>query len=184
MTMNTTEKEKWYAYFNKKYGFPIEGMKKVYEDELSGKIPMDAPLEVPDKMEVNFRYSYGGQSRFFRELRDNKKLYGAKCTECGKVYCPPRANCSLCYKPTEWVPLKGTGVIKAFTIQYQSTSAFIKKTPFICGYVQVDGSDFLLMANMEANDVKKVKVGTKVEVIFRDERHGLITDFYFRPIEE
>ena len=180
--MNEKAREKWYEYFNKKFGFSVENLKKAYEDELSGKNAMDLPLEVPDKMEVNFKYSYGQQSRFFRELRENKKIYGARCTKCGKVYCPPRSHCGFCYKPTEWIPLKGTGVIKACTVQYQSTSAFIKKTPFICGYVQLDGTDFILMANMEADDVSRVKAGTRVEAVFREDRHGLITDFYFRPI--
>ncbi len=181
--MDEKDRAKWYEYFSRKFGFSMENLKKAYEEELSGKTPMEVPLEVPDKMEVNFKYSYGQQSRFFRELRENKKIYGAKCAKCGKVYCPPRSHCGFCYEPTEWVPLKGTGVIKAFTVQYQSTSAFIKKTPFICGYVQLDGTDFLMMTNMEADDVSKIKAGTRVEAVFREERHGLITDFYFRPIK-
>ena len=104
-------------------------------------------------MEVFYKYSYGQQSRFFREIRENRKIYGARCPECSKVYCPPRAHCSLCYQPTEWVPLEGTGIIKAFTVQYYTTSSFIKKVPFICAYVQLDGSHFLMMTNMEVEDV-------------------------------
>lgn len=181
--MNEQEREKWYRYHHKKYGIPEEHLKREFEAELSGMVPMEAPLEIPDKMEVFYKYSYGQQSRFFREIRDNKMLYGARCPHCSKVYCPPRANCSLCYEPTEWVPLEGTGIIKTYTVQYVTTSAFIKKVPFICAYVQLDGTDFLLMTNMEVDDVAKVKVGTRVKVVFREERHGTITDFYFQPIE-
>ena len=181
--MNEQEREKWYRYQYQKYGIPIEYLKREFENELSGKVPMDQPLEIPDKMEVVYKYSYGRQSRFFREIRENKKIYGAKCPRCSKVYCPPRAHCSLCYQPTEWVPLAGTGVIKTFTVQYLSTSAFIKKVPFICAYVQLDGTDFLLMANMEVDDVARIKVGTRVKAAFREERQGTITDFYFQPVE-
>jgi uncharacterized OB-fold protein len=89
----------------------------------------------------------------------------------------------LCYQPTEWISLKGTGVIKACTVQYYTTSAFIKKLPFICASVQLDGTDFIMMTNMDVEDVSKVKAGTKVEAVFRDERHGTITDFYFSAME-
>ncbi|MBU2547765.1 MAG: Zn-ribbon domain-containing OB-fold protein [Proteobacteria bacterium] len=181
--MNEQEREKWYQYHEAKYGIPVEYLKREYEAELSGQVPMDQPLEIPDKMEVFFKYSLGRQSRFFREIRENKTIYGARCTQCGKVYCPPRDHCSLCYVPTEWLPLEGTGTIKACTVQYFTTSAFIKKVPFICAYIQLDGSDFVMMTNMEVDDVSQIKVGTRVKAYFREERHGAITDFYFRPLE-
>ncbi len=181
--MNEAERKKWYQYHHKKYGIPLEYLKRDYEEELSGKLPMDTPLEIPDKMDVVFKYSYGRQSRFFRELRENKKIYGARCPACNKVYCPPRSHCSLCYEPTEWVLLEGTGVITACTVQYYTTSAFIKKVPFICAYVRLDGTDFIMMTNMEVEDVSRVKAGTRVKAVFRDERHGTITDVYFTPID-
>jgi uncharacterized OB-fold protein len=81
------------------------------------------------------------------------------------------------------MPLEGPGVIKACTVQYYTTSVFIKKVPFICAYVQLDGTDSLLMTNMEVEDVSRIKVGTRVKAVFREERHGAITDFYFRPVE-
>jgi len=71
--MNESEREKWYAYHHQKFGIPLEYLKRDYEEELSGKVPMEAPLEVPDKMEVLYKYSFGQQSRFFRELRENRK---------------------------------------------------------------------------------------------------------------
>jgi uncharacterized protein len=180
--MDEQAKEKWYRHYHEKFGIPIELLKRAYEDELSGEKPIDAPLEIPDKMEVLYKYSYGQQSRFFREIRENKKIYGTKCVQCGEVFCPPRSNCHLCYKPTEWVPLEGTGVIHACTVQYFTTSVFIKKVPFVCAYVQIDGTGSLIMTNIEVEDVSKIKVGTRVKAVFRDERHGAITDFYFRPI--
>ena len=181
--MNEDEKEKWYQYCHAKYGIPVDYLRREYVHELSGEVPMDAPLEVPDKMEVIYKYSYGQQSRFFRELRENKKIYGTKCPQCGKVYCPPRSDCPICYHPTEWVPLRGTGVITAYAVQHYTTSEFIKKLPFICAYVQLDGSDFLMMTNMEVDDVSTIRVGTKVEAVFREQRYGSITDFFFRPID-
>ena len=181
--MNEQEREKWYEDQSKKFGIPVAYLKRAYEKELSGENPMDAPLEIPDRMDVAYKYSYGKQSRFFRELRENKRIYGTRCPGCGKVYCPPRAHCPHCYEETTWVPLGGTGHIVAYTVQYQTTSAFIKKVPFVCAYVKLDGSDFLMMANMEVDDITKIRVGTRVKAVFRDIRHGTITDFYFRVVD-
>lgn len=180
--MELAEREKWYDYFAEKFGIAKEYLRRDYEQELSGAHPIDAPLEIPDKMEVFYKYSYGLQSRFFRELRENQRLMGARCPRCAKVYCPPRAHCPLCYEETQWVPLKGTGTIVACTVQYFTTSAFIKKVPFICAYVRLDGTHFLMMTNMEVDDVSQIKVGGRVKAVFREVRHGTITDLYFQPL--
>ncbi len=183
MPFDSAQKDRWYSYFSKKYGIPVEAMRREYEAELDGKNDMDSPLEIPDKMESFFKYSYGKQSRFFRELRENKRILGAKCVKCGRVFCPPRGDCHLCYEPTEWVELSGKGTIVSYTIQYVTTSAFIKKVPFICCYIKLDGTDSLLMTNMEMDDVDKCRPGMRVEAVFRDERHGTITDFYFKVMD-
>jgi len=181
--MTEAEKEKWYEYFSEKYGIAVEHLKRDYEDELDGKNDPDAPLEIPDKMDIFFKYSYGGQSRFFRELRENRRIMGARCAKCGRTYCPPRAHCHTCYEKTEWVELSGEGTIESYTVQHYTTSAFIKKLPFICCYIRLDGTDSLLMTNMEMDDVSRCRPGMRVKAVFRDNRHGTITDFYFRPME-
>jgi uncharacterized OB-fold protein len=133
-------------------------------------------------MDVFFKYSYGGQSRFFREILHNERLMGSKCPKCGKVYCPPRSACPLCYEATEWVELPGTGKIEAFTIQHYSTSAFVTKVPFLVAYVRLDGSDFLMMTNIEMDDVGKAHHGMPVKVVYRQEKSGAMTDIYFEPL--
>lgn len=89
--------------------------------------------EIEDQIIMNYKYSYGGQSRFFIEIRDNKQIMGAKCNECDTIYCPPRAACSKCYKPTEWVPVKDIGEIKVSTLVWYSTSTFIQNIPYAVG---------------------------------------------------
>ncbi|MDD5748441.1 MAG: Zn-ribbon domain-containing OB-fold protein [Actinomycetota bacterium] len=176
-------KDEFYRFWSKKIGVPENKLRPFYDKEFDTEPLIDSPFEVPDKMEVFFKYSYGGQSRFFREIIKNKKLYGAKCPQCGKVFCPPRHACPKCYVDTTWIELSGKGTIEAFTVQYYSTSVFIKKVPFIVAYIRLDGTDFLMMAQMEMEDVNKAKPGMRVEAVFRDERHGTINDFYFRIIE-
>ena len=177
------DKEKWFESNSARYGIPIEPLRKVFKNEFESETNIDAPLEVPDIIKVYYKYSYGQQSRFFRELRDNKRIMGAKCPKCGIVYCPPRANCSRCYISTEWIEMSGQGTIVTYTITYYSPpTGFDRKVPFVIAYVKLDGSDFIILAVVEMEDVNLARVGMRVEVVFRKEREGRITDFFFKPI--
>lgn len=176
--------EKWYERNSKRIGLPVEMIKKSFQEEFEGEKNIGDPLEIPDKIEIFYKYTYGQQSRFFREIRENKKLFGSKCPKCGKVFCPPRAGCPHCYQDTQWVPLEGTGTLVTYTIVYFSNSAFARKVPFVCGYVRLDGSDSLMMQNIYMDDVQKARPGMRVQVRYQEERDGRVTDIYFMPVDE
>lgn len=184
MEGNKFDQEKWFRNNSVRYGIPIDLLREAFKTEFGSERDIDAPLEVPDIIEVYYKYSYGQQSRFFRELRDNERVMGAKCPNCGMVYCPPRANCSKCYVSTEWVPLNGKGTVITYTIVYFSPpTGFDRKMPYVVAYVKLDGSDFIILSIIEMSDVNLARSGMKVEVAFRKEREGRVTDFFFKPIE-
>jgi uncharacterized OB-fold protein len=64
-----------------------------------------------------------------------------------------------------------------------TNSSFIKKIPFICALVRLDGTDFLVLGNIEMDDVSRAKPGMRVKAVFREDRDGAITDFYFDVID-
>lgn len=173
----------WVVRNAKRIGVEPEKLKKAFLEQFEKKGDINAPFEVPDRWVGTYRYSYGGQSRFFREILFNKKLCGAKCVSCGKVFCPPRADCPHCYAKTEWVDLSGKGMVESYTTIYVGTSAAVRKFPFICAYIKLDGADTVVCANIEMDDVSKARVGMRVEAVFKEERDGMITDFYFKPVE-
>jgi len=180
--MTPEEKEKWYERQSGRTGIPNDQLRKIFEKELDDLGPADAPLEVPDRISITYRFSYGGQSRFFRELRRNKKLYGSRCPACQITFCPPRADCNRCYGRTEWVELSGLGTVAACSTVHVSNSSFVKKVPFICALVKLDDADTLLFGNIELEDVSRARPGMRVKVVFREERDGMITDFFFEAI--
>ncbi|MHA1386206.1 MAG: Zn-ribbon domain-containing OB-fold protein [Candidatus Helarchaeota archaeon] len=143
-------------------------------------------FEIEDQIIMNYKYSYGGQSRFFIELKDNKRIYGTKCNKCGTTYCPPRIACAKCYEPTEWVPLKDTGEIKVSTLVWYSTSEFIQNIPYAVGYIQLDGASTAINQGIFSDSLvpSKIKAGKKVRAVFKKERAGKVTDFFFVPIDE
>ena len=142
--------------------------------------------EIEDMITITYKYSMGGQSRFFLELKDNKKIMGAKCNKCNTVYCPPRVACSKCYEPTEWVPLKDTGEIQVSTLVLYTTSEFIQSIPYAVGYIKLDGASTAINQGIFSESMvpSKIRPGLKVRAVFKKERQGLITDFFFVPIDE
>lgn len=62
-------------------------------------------------LEYDFNWHMGPYwSMYLAEMRDNKKIFGVKCSECGTVYTPPRVACAHCYKEmNEWVEVGPRG---------------------------------------------------------------------------
>ena len=142
--------------------------------------------EIRDRIAINYKYAMGGQSKFFIELKNNKKLLGTKCTKCGKIWMPPRINCSECYEPADWIEMKQTGTIEVSTIVWYTTSAFIKAIPYGVAFVKLDGADTALLQGIFSENLvpSKVKKGSFVKAVFLKEREGKMTDFFFVPEDE
>jgi uncharacterized OB-fold protein len=142
--------------------------------------------QIRDVIKINYKYTLGGQSKFFIELMNNKKLLGTKCRKCGKTWMPPRVNCSECYEPADWIEMKQTGTINVSTIVWYTTSAFIKAVPYGIGFIKLDGADTALLQGIFSENLvpSKLKKGRRVRAIFSKEREGKMTDFFFVPEEE
>ncbi len=142
--------------------------------------------QIRDVIKINYKYTLGGQSKFFIELMNNKKLLGTRCRKCGKTWMPPRVNCSECYEHTDWIEMKQTGMINVSTIVWYTTSAFIKAIPYGIGFIKLDGADTALLQGIFSENLvpSKLKKGRRVRAVFSKEREGKMTDFFFVPEEE
>ena len=144
--------------------------------------------QIRDKIHIDYKYTMGGQSRFFIELMNNKKIHGTKCKECGKTWMPPRINCSDCFAPTEWVEMPQAGKIEVSTIVWYGAAEFIKNVPYGCGFIRLDGADTALFQGIFSENLvpSKIKKGKRVKAVFKKSGHreGKMTDFFFVPEEE
>lgn len=142
--------------------------------------------EIRDIIKINYKYTMGGQSKFFIELMKSKKILGTKCSKCGKIWMPPRINCSDCFVPADWVEVKQTGTIEVSTIVWFTTSAFIKNIPYATGYIKLDGADTALLQGIFSENLvpSKIKKGKRVRAVFQKDRKGKMTDFFFVPEDE
>ncbi len=133
------------------------------------------------------RYTYGvAGERFFREIKDNARIMGARCPKCDVLYVPPRLYCERCFAHLdEWVEVPPRGVVHTFSVVYQDLDENPLDTPEIIAFVELDGTDGGLVHRLGEVEPDDVYVGLPVEAVFKDaaEREGAITDIlYFRPI--
>lgn len=120
-------------------------------------------------------------SRFFRGLRDERKIYATKCPSCGRVYIPPREVCGPCFtKMEEWVEVGPEGVITCFTtVRHPFVNPSTGKpvnVPYTNVYVKLDGADTDLMHYLDDTDEEKISIGMRVKAVFREQRRGTIHD--------
>ncbi len=129
-------------------------------------------------VKLPFRYAAGATaSRFFREFRDNKRIFGTKCPTCGEIQVPARSWCSSCHVKTEdWVELTGRGSLVGWT--------GVKGANTIFCMVRLDGADSLFVHKLSNYTDTKLEQGLSVEVVWQESRQGSILDIaYFQPLK-
>lgn len=136
---------------------------------------------IPKKITIPFSYTAGRvASRFFLELRDNKKIMGVRCPSCKKVIVPPQLICVECFEVTEdWVEVGPGGLLLNYTLVERPEPHYPVKTPFIVGIIRLDGAGTNLI-----HFVKGIKGDVNIRVVpkFAEDRTGSIRDIeYFEP---
>jgi uncharacterized OB-fold protein len=144
-----------------------------------------------DTMYTFYRRTKGELSPFFLALRDEKKLLGCKCSQCGLVRVPPfLTHCPDCnFVPTNTVEAGQVGVMNNTPpITYFATSLFQDMAPFGRGRVLFEGADTAMSVNLYTTTGILVPgiiaKGTAVKLVFRDKRIGEISDVFCVPASE
>ena len=150
----------------------------------------EEPLTIDGRWDIPYRHTAGkAASRFFRELRENKRIMGVRCPGCRRVLVPPRSFCERCFVPIdEWVEVQDSGILTTFTIVY-APFASLPPPPYCVGLIKLDGADTALMhyvGGVELQDLeaakKAISVGMRLQAVWNDEREGKISDIaHFRP---
>ena len=150
----------------------------------------EEPLIIDGRWDIPYRHTAGrAATRFFRELKDNKRIVGVRCPSCRRVLVPPRGFCERCFVPVDdFVAVGDKGTLTTFTIVYAHFTS-LPPPPYCVGIIKLDGADTGLihyiggvdLQDMEAAK-KAISVGMRLQAIWRDEREGKITDIEcFRP---
>ncbi|MEM2446417.1 MAG: Zn-ribbon domain-containing OB-fold protein [Candidatus Bathyarchaeia archaeon] len=151
----------------------VEGINKIKAWE--GEIPLYA------------RYTLGiAGERFFREIKDNARIMGTKCTRCNILYVPARLYCERCFSKLEdWIEVPPQGEVHTFTILHRDLEDNPLEKPLILAFVKLEGADGGFVHYLGEVEPDEVYIGMKVKAVFKpaEERKGEITDIkYFKPI--
>ena len=136
-------------------------------------------------MYLPYTWTFGRcATRFFQEFRDNKKIWGTRCSSCGKVTIPPYSYCGPCFAEcNEWVEVKDEGELKNFIVNLLNYPGQPVKPPYILAHIKLDGADTIFTHIIGEAEPGKLKVGMRVKAVWREERSGILTDIkYFKPI--
>lgn len=153
-------------------------------------MPAEDLLRLPGSWNFDYTYFAGETaSRFFAELRDNKRILGRRCPSCQRLVIPARSYCDACYvEMGDWEPVGETGTIEAFTIL---TRAFpgLPEPPLVIAFVTLDGADSAVLNFVEGVELDDQDAAgaylfdkDRVRVVFSEKREGRITDFHFESI--
>jgi len=143
-------------------------------------------MTIKGEIQINYNWSVGkAGERFFTELKDSKRIIGARCRKCSRVLVPPRIFCEECFvDDMEWVEVEPRGTLVTFGDCYFSTDGKRLKEPWILGIVRLNGSDGGLIHFIGEAKAEDLKIGMPMEAIFKEERNGNILDIkYFRPVK-
>ncbi len=124
------------------------------------------------------------RSKFLVELRDNKRIMGTKCPVCNRVYLPARPTCFVCLSQLdEWVEVSDKGTLMTYTVVYQPEPVHPVDVPFVYGIIKLDGADTGIAHMVSEVDPKDLKIGMRLEAVFKEERQGSILDIkHFKPL--
>ncbi|RME92635.1 MAG: long-chain fatty acid--CoA ligase [Candidatus Hydrogenedentota bacterium] len=156
-------------------------------DELIGD--QQSVKRIKETIRIPYRWAYGDSlSKFFTELKENGKIWGRRCSKCGKVYLPPKSYCGVCFADCEdWVELPDVGKLDSFTTVHMHFPGQPKEPPYIIGWVRLDGSHTNIYHILDCEDETGLYIGKKVKARWRpkEERKGTIYDIEcFVPVEE
>lgn len=143
-------------------------------------------MTVKGEIQIDYNWSVGkAGERFFTELKESKRIIGARCRKCRRVLVPPRIFCEECFvDDMEWVEVEPRGTLVTFGDCYFSTDGKRLKEPWILGIVRLNGSDGGLIHLIGEAKAEDLKIGMPMEAVFQEERNGNILDIkYFRPVK-
>ena len=75
------------------------------------------------------------------------------------------------------------GTVETYTIVHYPSAVQPVPTPLIYGIIKLDGADTGLAHRISETDYEKLRIGMRVQAVFKEERVGNMLDIlYFRPI--
>ncbi len=147
--------------------------------------PLKELISTPSLLSARFTKSAGRTlTTFFIGLRDDETIRATKCPDCNVVFAPPATICSNCGRRLdEWVNLSGQGTVASFTEVFYAEPSQPYPCPNVYAIIKLDGADTGITHMLGEVDPKDLKIGMRVEPVFKFIKNGGILDIkYFKPV--
>jgi uncharacterized OB-fold protein len=139
-----------------------------------------------------YRIAYGQTwTRFFEGMKE-KKLYGTKCSKCGRVLVPARSFCPRCFVDTsDWIEVSQTGTLQAFCYTNYRYYGQAIDPPYVTALIRLDGTEVNFVHLVGGIDLTSVETvsnslakGTRLRAVWEEVRKGYILDIrHFEPVQ-
>ena len=133
---------------------------------------------------IHHRYTLGvAGERFFKGMRDERRLLASRCPRCQEAFLPPKMYCERCFEETtDWIHVEGSGYVKSFTILHLSLDEELLEDPTVVALIAWEGIRGGLIHRISGVRPDAVRMGMAVEPEWADERAGTMEDIrHFRP---
>ena len=92
------------------------------------------------------------------------EIAATKCTKCGELYFPPRADCAICLsRDIEWIPLSGRGKLITYTTAYFAPAGF--EAPYTLALVELEEGVRVFTRISKSVKKDEVKIGMKLRLV-------------------
>lgn len=149
-------------------------------------------LEITIPLDLKYRWSAGPHlGEFLRGLKAGR-IIANQCPSCERLQLPPTPVCGRCHVDMgeDWVELSHQGEVinYSFVVDpiFDPGTGAMRPVPYtIAAIVLEGGADVAFFHKLQETDPEKVRVGMKVEAVFKppEEREGTMEDIvHFRTI--
>jgi uncharacterized OB-fold protein len=105
-------------------------------------------------------------TRFLRALAE-RKILGARCGKCAKVYVPPRGSCPTCGVPTAAEALVSDhGTLTTFCIVNIPFGNMPFDPPYVAAAVLLDGADIPIFHLIRGVAPEEVRMGQRLRAVW------------------
>lgn len=139
---------------------------------------------------AGFDWATGLMMQTFIQGLAKRRILGARCPGCGYTYVPPRSRCGKCYAAIDeknLLDLAEKGILVGYTeghVKLDGNGNFQDlETPVIIGAIKLQDADSTVFMPIEGIRPLDLKVGLEVEVQWREETKGELSDIKcFAPV--
>ena len=120
-------------------------------------------------MPIRLEYTVTAGKHYSRYLRNlaQKRIVGARCSKCAKVYVPPRGACPTCGVPTvDEVPVKDQGTVTTFCVVNIPFANMPFDPPYVAAAVVLDGADIPIFHLIRGVAPDDVHMGQRVRAVW------------------